>query len=95
MKKNEVKKMTVVFDVESIKPITPSIKGKIRKNELVDNLEERGETGTRLRITNCQCMFSTKEDPGEVGDRLTEEMEKMLHSISKALEVKRVYIFAP
>ena len=92
-KKNEVKKMTVVFDVQSIKPITPSIKGKIKKSDLVDNLEERSDT--RIRITNCQCMFSANEDPGDVGDRLTEEMEKMLHSISKALTVVRVYIFAP
>lgn len=92
-KKNEVKKMTVVFDVWCVKPISPSIKGKIRKNDLVDDLEERSDT--RIRITNCQCMFSASEDPLEVGFKLAEEMEKMLHSISKALTVKGVCVYAP
>ena len=92
-KKNEIKKMTVVFDVRCETPIRKSVIGKIRKNEFCDNLEEISET--RIRITNCQCMFSSNEDPSNVGDRLTEEMERVLHSASKALFLKRVYIYAP
>ena len=95
---------TFVYEVTSEVPIRPSMLGKIRKSNLCDNLEIIHDY--RIRITKSVTdgsvfLIDWSDHPTDRemgwGNRMAElmqnEMEKLLHSCSRYLTIRRVRIF--
>lgn len=91
---NEVKKMTVIFEVFYLddKPISNSMLGKIRNMDFCDHLDIVNDR--HIKITNCQCMRSENEDPKDIADRLAVEVEKGIHGASRFLRVRDYKVYA-
>lgn len=94
-KKKKEYDITLVFDVihETEKPISASMLGKIRKNDLVNNMEILSDK--RIRVYRFERLPIATDIDGI--DKKTElwgeEIEKMLHSCSRFLIIRKISVF--
>ena len=95
---------TFVYEVTSEVPIRASMLGKIKKSSLCDNLEVIHDY--RIRITKSVTdgsvfLINWSEHPTDMemnwgnsmAERIQKEMEKLLHSCSRYLTIRRVRVF--
>ena len=97
-KKNEFKSydITIVFDVQSEKPITESVMGKLKKKIEADKIIDRVDqiSPYRIKLTCLDSYTTMLKDPSGVDVSWTEEeVLKILHSCSKAFEIKKTSVF--
>lgn len=95
-KKKKEYDITLVFDVihETEKPISASILGKIRKNNLVNGMRILSDKRIRVyRFERLPIATDMEDDIYKKTELFGEEIEKMLHSCSRFLTIRKVFVF--